>query len=97
MSTWIDNFNFEPLIINNKEYIIKPKDILKFESEGNYWHAKKDPSTWLIQTISGFIKQKYKAKSKAVQNEITAHLLGITVKSLDSGLDWNDKYMDWHG
>ena len=70
MGNWIDNFDFTPIIIDEKEYIIKESDILKFENKLNYWHLKGDPSSWLTENIYNFIKTKYKAKPENVQKEI---------------------------
>lgn len=66
-------------------------------NEGNYWHHKQDPSSWLCSSTVYRARNKFgkKLKRKEIM-ALCAVTLNITPKKLEDTLDWNANYLAFH-
>jgi hypothetical protein len=42
---------------NGKSYLLKKSTADRWVSEGNYWHSKAEPSTWLCESAFNALKK----------------------------------------
>jgi hypothetical protein len=85
------------VIYNNKEYSLNEDDFNKINSPGNYWHHKKDPSSWLcVETVQHTKKKFGKDLPDDLIIELSAKTLNINKIKLQDALKWNANYMVWH-
>jgi hypothetical protein len=66
-------------------------------NEGNYWHHKHDPSSWLCSSTVYRARNKFGARLKRKDIiRLCADTLNITPKKLEESLDWNANYLAFH-
>ena len=80
-----------------KDYFFTEEELSELSMD--YWHFEGDPSSWLC--ASTYQKALEKCKDvpapEPLAMELAAKTLGITEEKLQSSLDWNRHYLDWHG
>jgi hypothetical protein len=66
------------------------------EDAANCWHGPGDPSSWLAVALFIETREKVQDAPVDVSLDLAAQVLGITVESLRSLIEWHEQYMQWH-
>ena len=81
---------------NDKSYLLKKTTADRWVSEGNYWHSKAEPSTWLCEKAFSALKKKYQSLSQEALLALLAMAMEISVEKLVNAIRWHEEYMRWH-